>query len=275
MQFEDTLLELHGLARNIAREFERRSFRVLAERALGEHAPLRTTLLGKKGEERVLVEVQSRLVFGSAIRDLALWLNRNREYASLYLATSSEAVIPGRLLRELKRHGVGLLLVDEDGTIQTIQRGQIFALLVPLTPAAPLSQLKKIICRLCERFNDGDRKDALRDLFELVERETDRLAVKAERKGWVSTRVDVLAKANWSTKINILGSADRATGTRSPLLEPKLKDDLHSFRGARNLIDHPVSGARAENRRELQFYERMIQGPRLLSELLRLQRKVR
>ena len=76
-------------------------------------------------------------------------------------------------------------------------------------------------------------------------------------------------------KIDILGSAAQATGARSPLLESQLKIDLHSFRGARNLFDHPVRGMRAENRRELQLHERMIQGPRLLSELLRLQRKVR
>lgn len=275
MHFEDTLLELRGLALNVACEFERTSFRMSAERALNDHAPLRTTLIGQKGSERVLVEVQSRLVFGSAIRDLALWLNQNLEYASLYLATSSEAEISGRLLRELKRFGVGLLLVDEDGTIQTVQRGQIFALLVPPKPAVPLGHLKRAICMLCERFNDGDRKGALRDLFEFVERETDRLAIKASRKGWVVRSEQDLSRADWSSKINILGSANQATGARSPLLESKLKDDLHSFRGARNLIDHPVSGVRAENRREVQFHERMIQGPRLLSELLRLQRKVR
>ena len=128
---------------------------------------------------------------------------------------------------------------------------------------------------LCERFNDGDRKGALRDLFEFVERETDRLAVKAGHQGWLRPSVQVLARADWSTKIDILGSAAQATGARSPLLESQLKIDLHSFRGARNLFDHPVHGVRAENRRELQLHERMIQGPRLLSELLRLQRKVR
>ncbi len=275
VQFEDTPLELRGLAGKVAREFERTSFRMFAERALSDHAPFRTTLMGQKGKERILFEVQTQLRFGTALRDLVVWLRQELEYASLYLATSSEAGIPGSLLRELKRHGVGLLLVDEDGTIQTVQQGQIFALLVPLTPTAPLSQLKKTICKLCERFNDGDRKDALRDLFELVERETDRLAVKAGQKGWVRPSVKVLAKADWSTKIDILGSAAQATGARSPLLESQLKIDLHSFRGARNLFDHPVRGVRAENRRELQFHERMIQGPRLLSELLRLQRKVR
>ncbi len=274
MHFEDTLLELRGLARNVAVAFEQNSFRMFAERALNEDVRFRTTLLGEKGRERVLVEVQSRLVLGSAILDLARLLRRNLEYASLYLATSFEAEMSGRLLGELKHCGVGLLLVRDNGTIQTVQRAQVFALLVPPTPPVPLGQLKGAICALCVRFNDGDRKGALSDLFEFVEQHTDRLVDKAVRKGWLNLNQQAPAQMDWASKINILASRNQATGTRSPLLEPKLKDDLHSFRGARNLFLHPVSGVRAENRRELQFHERMIQGPRLLSELLRLQRRV-
>ena len=59
-----------------------------------------------------------------------------------------------------------------------------------------------------------------------------------------------------------------------PIVDDKLKQDLHSFRGARNLIDHPATSKAAEKKRQTQFAERMVMGPRLAGELLSLQAKV-
>ena len=60
-----------------------------------------------------------------------------------------------------------------------------------------------------------------------------------------------------------------------PIVTGIFKNDLHSFRGARNLVDHKVRGKRDDVKRQKQFAERMMQGPRLVSELVSLQRKVK
>ena len=78
---------------------------------------------------------------------------------------------------------------------------------------------------------------------------------------------------DWSEQIDTLASVNAYNPTYRPVVSNTLKADLHSFRGARNLVDHKVHGKRAEARRQTQFAERMMQGPRLTAELLSLQRK--
>ena len=168
MKFQDTPRELQHLARQAAEELTRLRFRVFVERAFNNNAPLRTTLLGQKGKESVLIEVQRKPYFGSALRDLAIWLNGGREFARLFLAISAESDIAGTVLRELKRYGVGLMMLDADGTVQNVQSAQTYALLVPPNPQVSLGSLTSKVCALCAQFNACDRKAALRDVFELV-----------------------------------------------------------------------------------------------------------
>jgi len=80
---------------------------------------------------------------------------------------------------------------------------------------------------------------------------------------------------DWSEQIDTLGSFNAYNAGHQPVVDNTLKADLHSFRGARNLVDHKVHGKRAESKRQMQFAERMMQGPRLMAELLSLQRKVK
>jgi hypothetical protein len=49
---------------------------------------------------------------------------------------------------------------------------------------------------------------------------------------------------------------------------------MHSFRNARNVIDHKVKSKRENAARERQFAERMIQGSRLAAELITIKRKI-
>lgn len=275
MRFEYTPQELQPLAELVANEFQSRGYRIRVERALEEDSPLCTTVLASKGHESVLLEIQTKAVVSSALVKLATWLNHERKFACVYIAMPSDHEIPGGVVRDLKRYGIGLLLVEDDGRVHEVQRAQTYALLVPQTPPVPLGKKKVAVVSMCRRFNDGDRKDALRDLFELVEGETDKLAKKAASKEWITKSEEHVASRDWSTKINYLASSSLTAQSKPVLINSKLKDDLHSFRGARNLLDHAASGVRAANKRQLQFQERMIQGPRLLSELLTLQRKVR
>src|SRR6185369_14306706 len=125
------------------------------------------------------------------------------------------------------------------------------------------------------RFNSGDRKDALRDMCELVERETQKLLTRLVKKGWINFTELQISRMNWSDQINALASSNQYNAGRAPLISSNDRDDLQSFRGARNLLDHKTKSKREEFRREQQFTERMMQGPRLAALLATLQRKVK
>jgi len=132
-----------------------------------------------------------------------------------------------------------------------------------------------ILKKLNIKFNEGDRKDALRDLCEIVELETYNLAKKAADKGWINKSINQIDHANWNSRINFISSNDIASSGHRALLTNKFSQDMHSFRGARNLFNHPAKTIKDQNDRKVQYKERMIQGPRLLSTLLVLKRKVK
>jgi hypothetical protein len=126
-----------------------------------------------------------------------------------------------------------------------------------------------------KKFNDVDRKDGLRDMCEIVERKTESLAIRAVRAGWVTMGEAAVRGMDWSTQINMLASINSYHPGKNPVIDQTMKDDLHSFRGARNLVDHKVPNKREDAKRQKQFAERMLQGPRLVSDLVALQRKVK
>jgi len=126
-----------------------------------------------------------------------------------------------------------------------------------------------------KKFNEVDRKDGLRDMCELVERETEALLRLGIRKTLINVPETSIKAKDWSDQINTLASPQTYNDGRNPLVTTTFKDDLHSFRGARNLLDHKVKGKRDDMRRQKQFAERMMQGPRLIAELKSLQRKVK
>lgn len=126
-----------------------------------------------------------------------------------------------------------------------------------------------------KKFNEINRKDGLRDICEIVERETEDLALIGVRKNLLNKSEATIKSMNWSSQINMLASVTSYQPSHSPIIEDAFKNDLHSFRGARNLVDHKVSTKREDKRRELQFAERMMQGPRIVAELVRLKRKTR
>jgi hypothetical protein len=107
-----------------------------------------------------------------------------------------------------------------------------------------------------------------------VERETEDLAVIAVRKNLLKMNEATVRKMDWSDQINTLASPNAYNGGNKPIVDDQLKQDLHSFRGGRNLVDHPVRTKHENRRREVQFADRMMQGPRLVAELVRLKRKI-
>jgi hypothetical protein len=244
------------------------------EQAFHDDAPLATTLLcSRKGAPTRLIEVQAQPHYTPAVRRLCQWLRAQRMYTELIIATGEGAHASGRLFKELKLDGVGLGFVHDDGDFDIPLPSTVPALIATPDPSIALGRLKKEVNALLDRFNRGDRKDALRDLCEVVERETERVAVRAARKQLVNKTVAQVEGMDWNAQIGLLGSG-KASASGVALFETQLHLDMHSFRGARNLLDHKVTTAVAASKREQQFVERMIMGSRLAAELVRIDRKM-
>lgn len=276
MKFSFTPVEGQAVARAVARHFRRRGMRVDVEAAVTSDAPYRTSLVVVAPYGlRLLVECQGAVVFGEAIKNLSRWLGDERRYVELYLATASDAVLRAGMLEEIRKGGVGLLIVDEDGNVSVAQKARNPALVVTPDPTLRYGASGAEVREAVKKFNETDRRDGLRDMCDLVERETERLALRAARRGWLQRDAHTIQSMSWSDKINLLAANSAYKPGRTPRISPGFKDDLHSFRNARNLVDHPARGRREDARRQRQFAERMVQGPRLVAELMSLRRGIR
>lgn len=274
MKYEFTAEEAQPVANAVAVYLNGRGFRVHCERLFREDAPYRTTLLAEKRELQCLVEAQCSPSYGRAFRDLAHWLAANNEYVELYLATTSESDIQTGLLTELGKDGVGILVVDNNKSISAPLRAINYALVVTPEPTLKYGDYKQEVQSAVRKFNMVNRKDGLRDMCEIVEGLTEKLALKAVSKGYLRIDKSKIEMANWQNKINILASPQNYNSGYQPIVADNLKTDLHSFRGARNLMAHKVRNRREDARRQRQFQERMMMGPRLVAELVSLKRKI-
>jgi hypothetical protein len=273
MKYELAPEEAQPVANVIATYWRRLRFNVRWGVPL-KNAPYCTTLLAEKRELQCLVEAQGSLGYGRSIQDLARWLAANNEYAELYLATTSESDMQAGLLTELKKDGVGIILVDDKKSVSIYQKAINHALVVTPEPTLRYGNYKQDVQNAVNKFNMVDRMDGLRDMCELVEELTEKLALKAVSRSYLNIDKPGIEKKDWSEQINLLASRDAYTSGHQPIVADTLKTDLHSFRGARNLFDHKVRTKREEYKRQRQFAERMMMGPRLVTELVSLIRKI-
>jgi hypothetical protein len=248
--------------------------KVKIEKPAWSAAPYRTSVVAEKAGRHILIEAQGTLSYAQSLKGLAVWLAANRCYAELYIATKADAVLQAGVLQQMRMDGVGLLVIDDDGEVTISMRARNAALVVTPEPTLKFGPSNAEVRTAVQKFNDTDRKDGLRDLCEIVERLTEELGVAACRKGYLKKPEAQFIKDDWSTQINELARPE-AYHTSPPLVGTTLKDDLHSFRGARNLVDHKARSRRDEAKRQRQFAERMMQGPRLAAELISLKRKLK
>ena len=275
MKFDITPDEARKPALAVIKHFKKKKMDIRIERPAWDDAPYRTTLVAEKAGLKVIVEAQGVLTYGRSLQDYAAWLAARRHYAELCVATMDDATIEVGISHKMKQDGVGLLIVHDDGSVEEYHRARNPALVVTPDPTLSFGPLKAEVSAAVKKFNDIDRKDGLRDMCEIVERLTEELGVKASRKGRIKTPVKPFEEKDWSGQINELARNEVYNSPYQPLISPTFKDDLHSFRGARNLVDHNVRSAREDKRRQKQFAERMTQGPRLAADLLALKRKIK
>jgi len=274
MKFVFTPDEARPIARLIHAQMRKAGFRVAVEAPYSNDAPYRTTLVARRGGLSKLVEAQGTLDFHRELQVFVTWLAANRCYVEFYIAIDEDAAVPAATLQAVRRDGVGLLVSGQDGKINVLERARNPALQVTPEPTLKYGDCKADVKSAVEKFNQTDRKDGLRDLCEIVERETEKLAVRASRRGLLKMNEAAVTNMDWSTQINTLSSVNAYNSGHAPLFTPEMKDDMHSFTRGRNLVDHQVRGKKEDAKRQRQFAERMMQGPRLVAELVSLQRRV-
>src|SRR5258706_4446934 len=210
MDFIFTPNEAQAAAEAVALHFQRQKLRVLIEQRAWPDAdlPMRTTLVAIKGELRILIEVQGAFTYHQPLKDLAKWLGMKRLYAELYIATGSDAEGSAGAIHELRRDGVGLLVVGTDGTVHVTVRARNAALVVTPDPTLKYGDCRNEVTAALEKFNDINRKDGLRDLCELVERETKRLGQVLIDKGRMKIPSHAWDAKDWSSRIDALESAN-------------------------------------------------------------------
>jgi hypothetical protein len=245
------------------------------EKPAWSDSPYRTTLAILAGSSTILYEVQGTLDWHNRLVNFTQWMRANRKSAELFLVSDAASPTTAALFSDLRRSGTGLMLLRDDGMFEIALAARNPALQVTPDPDLKLGSLKAEVLGCVEKFNTADRKDALRDLCEVVERETKKTVVHAARKGALTILPEAVERQDFATQINTLSSKNLVPAGKVPLIDTKLKDDLHSFRGARNLVDHPCATKRAEQQRQRQFPERMMMGARLVADLLSIRRKIR
>lgn len=255
------------IAMAVAAHYRKLKMNVLLEEAAWSDAPLVTTILAKKAGLSILVEAQAQFNYSATLRTLATALRAQRFYGELYLATGSEAAIPATAMKLMTKEGVGWLVVEEDKAVTTSLPARNWAHVVSPDPTLSLGAWNKKINEALAKFNQVNRKDGLRDLCELLEQEVEETAILAVRRKWLKVPEGEIHKQDLYDQINTLASKDACLPGRKPPVDDAMKTDLHSFRDARNLVDHPVKGVREDRKRALKFHDKMTQGIRLISEL--------
>lgn len=195
IEFLFTPEEAQTTASAVVGHYRRETYTVLVEAAVADDLRLRPTVTAESKGLRILVEAQGKPKYSEELKELVRWATANqRLYGQIYIATSINSEIGGNLLTSIHRDGIGLLLVDDQGNVIVSREARNPALTVWPDPTLKLGRCKSEVEEEVQRFNDGQRKAALQQICEIVERETDALARKAARKGWLKQNEEIVSK---------------------------------------------------------------------------------
>ena len=276
MEFPLTPEEAQSAAQAVAAHLKAQRYAIEIDQPVADDVQFRPTITATTKEGPTLyVEPQSSPSYTTALKELVHWTAVTRAYSEVSIATPMEATVTGQLLTQLKRDGVGLLLVSGDGAVTGHLSAINPALIVTPEPTLNLRNRKAAVAKAVSDFNQGNRKGGLEEMCEIVEAVTDELLNRLAKKGWITKNEGDVKAMDWSTQIDVAAADGVYASGRKAVIDDKLKIDLHSFRGARNLVKHKTRTRREENRRQAQFADRMVMGPRLVSDVLAIKATIR
>lgn len=276
MSFIFTSEDAQPTATRIITCLRRAGYRIEIEKALDENAPYRTTLIVRKNRHAIyLIDVHPELRYTQSIRELNLFLAKERKNCELYIALDSNTKLAATMLTQLKKDGIGVLIIDENNKLDFHQKAKNFSLVVKPDPNLTFGSFSGQVWAAVQKFNDVDRKDGLRDLCEVFESAIEGLGLKlCKEKKFKTLTEEEFKRKDLIERIDVL-SADNAYQSGSVAVDYILKADLHSFRNARNLVDHPSRTNAEEIRRQAQYADKMMMGPRLIHEIEKIRRSIR
>lgn len=278
MKFDLTPEEAWAVAEAAATYYADSGHTISIEETPWEDAPYVTTLVARRRvttAPTILIEAQSELDYTGSVRELMIYIQSESCHAEFYIAVGEDAVLHARTLSQLAREGVGLLLVDGDGRVNVHRHARNPALTVNPDPALRFGRRSQSIRDIFEKFNNGNRQDALRDMCELVEELTAQVGFTAIGRGVLTIREQDFEGKNWNDRINTLASNNVTRTGQDALFNHRMTTDLHAFRNARNLVDHPPRSLRNKYERERQFVDKLLLGSRMVAELGSLRDRVR
>jgi hypothetical protein len=276
MKIDFVAEEAKSLAVATMKHLKQRKLTAKFNEPLWKDASYITQISGVGGDCPKLFELQAGAQYIELFKNFVRYVASQRISCEIYLVTSSDAAITGADLKDLKADGVGLILVD--GRLQvTIQHeARNPALTVNVDPTLKFSakSVGKEVVAAIQKFNQVNRKDGLKDMCEIVERETLNLGLKAVQKNHLNITGQDFESKNFHGQIQTLGTNTSYHPGKPQIFDANASNDMQSFRGARNLLNHKAKNKAEELRRNRQMHDRMVMGARLVSELLDYQRKV-
>jgi len=256
-------------------------YTVVQLQSVHEFNGYRPHIICRKKYETIVFELREKCNVEKPFENFVDKSQANRIAIKIYYAVpefidETETSIGHAQRHILKRLGIGLLVVRESDVsedIGTISCNRRFA----LEPGTSLGKYTKKIDEIIDDYNHGNCLNAIRDLCEEVEGATVSLALKAAKKTKISATVDEINdnEFDWANLIDGLSmKVWRGTTQTQIIRDKKLRNSLHNFRDKRNLSDHHKTSKQLRDL-ELQYPEAMLQGIRLLRELIILNNRLK
>lgn len=266
--------EARSLAKAIIKNLKKRKYKIFTDKPINSEAPYITTITATYSGKTLLIEAQGTFNYSSALIDFVRWLSSTRCHCEFFIAIPEASNVSAGELKLIADDGVGLYIVNSKGILHENKKGKNYALQVNSEPTLSYGQYNKEVMNSIQKFNKGERKDALRDICEMVERLIYKIASKAVQKKYLNIDQKRIDEMTWFDQVNTLASPKQYASGRTPIISAVLKDDLQAFRNARNLVDHKVKNKIDDIKRQRQFPDRMQAGLRHISELQALFRKI-
>ena len=225
-KFSWTPFEAQATAAVVADYFDSKGYKVRIEHVVdseGEQAPYRPTVTASDGELVILIEAQGSPEYTAELSDLARWMSARRLYGELYIATevAVETKFSTKNMSQMHREGVGLLLVEEDGTVRAATKASNprLSLASVCLPDQKYGDCRHEVKEIMDDYNVGNRLAACRSIAELVEGQIRKLALKAAKKGWLDKDEATIESMDQSNRIHAPRGRRRVyNGSVRPLL---------------------------------------------------------
>lgn len=280
MKAEDVLpRSLYSTAKKIRKYFQSKRFKISEVVPVDPDISYKVHFLFKKKYESIAVEVRERCDLQVHFKSFIDNCHSKRAPIKIYFAVpekigDDETIITHAQREVMEKNCIGLLIVKENeikedlGTVQCNRK-------ISLEPTHKFAAFSERIKNIIVDYNKGNCLNALRDLSEIVEECTMKIANKAIRKSKIVLNSDEIENKtiDWEGVINALYSTHYRGHDQARILDKSLFHALKSFKDLRNLGDHWKTKIEKQKIEE-KYPVSMMQGFDVLRDLVKLINKV-